>query len=134
MNSLFEFYTNKVENEFSKIYTNDSFGYTKVTIEQPIIINNDIQLDKKGKYKVDTKKRDFERVPLTSDIEGYFIREVKPYLNNAFMDRTKDKVGYEINFTKYFYQFIELRDSFEILDDLKKIDNEINKLSEEIGL
>ena len=42
-------------------------------------------------------------------IDSYFNKEVKPYLNHSWMDRSKDKVGYEINFTKYFYEFENLR-------------------------
>ena len=62
----------------------------------------------------------------------YFINEVKPYLPNAWLDLKKNKVGYEINFTKEFYKLTLLREPQEILNDLKKIDIEISQLSQEI--
>ena len=48
------------------------------------------------------------------------------------MDRSKDKVGYEINFTTYFYKFIPLRSLEDISRDLKSLDNEIKELSLEM--
>ena len=71
--------------------------------------------DSKGHPKPDPKLRDYEKVPLKEDIDAYFEREVKPHVPDAWMDRSKDKVGYEINFTKYFYQYTPL----EPLDELK---------------
>ena len=88
--------------QFSKIYGNEFFGYTKITIEQPLVEDGEVKTDKKGNTKSDSSKRDFERVPLGQDIGQYFETEIKPHLPEAWMDRSKDKVGYEINFTKYF--------------------------------
>jgi type I restriction enzyme M protein len=127
--SLFEIYQNNIDNEFSKIYPNSFFGYTKVIVEQPLIEDGSIKKDVKGKLKPDTSKRDSERVPLSDSIEEYFDSEVKPNLPNSWMDRSKDKIGYEINFTKYFYKFIPHRSLEEIYQDLKSLDNEIEQLS-----
>ena len=88
--------------------------------------------DKKGNPKPDSKLRDSERVPLSEDIEEYFNREVEPHLPNSWIDFYKCKVGYEINFTKYFYKFIPLRDLDEISLDLNTLDEEIQKLSMEM--
>lgn len=129
---LFEIYQNNEENEFCKIYPNNFFGYTKVIIEQPLIEDGDIKTDKKGNPKPDTSKRDTERVPLSDSIDDYYDREVRPHLSDSWMDRSKDKVGYEINFTKYFYQFTPLRSLLEISKDLKNLDDEIQKLSLEM--
>ena len=129
---LFEIYQNNEENEFCKIYPNNFFGYTKVVVEQPLIENGDIKTDKKGNPKPDTSKRDTERVPLTESIDDYYDREVRPHLSNSWMDRSKDKVGYEINFTKYFYKFTPLRSLDEISSDLKTLNDEIQKLSLEV--
>ena len=63
------------------------------------------------------------------DKEEYFAKEVSPYLMNSWMDNSKDKVGYEINFTKYFYKFVPLRDLEEITKDLRQIDQQINEIS-----
>ena len=49
--------------------------------------------------------RDFENVPLKDDIDAYFEREVRPHVPDAWMDRSKDKVGYEINFNRHFYKY-----------------------------
>ena len=129
---LFEIYQNNEENEFCKIYPNNFFGYTKVVVEQPLIENGDIKTDKKGNPKPDTSKRDTERVPLSESIDDYYDREVRPHVSDSWMDRSKDKVGYEINFTKYFYKFSPLRGLDEISHDLKTLDDEIQKLSLEM--
>ena len=114
------------------IYSNIFFGYTKVVVEQPLIEDGDIKTDKKGSPKPDTSKRENERVPLSENIDKYYDHEVKPHLSDSWMDRTKDKVGYEINFTKYFYKFKPLRSLEEITQDLKSLDEEIKNLSTEI--
>ena len=132
-NDLLDLYLNFEENEFSKIYDNHFFGYTKVTIEQPLLDDDgNVVTDKQGNPKPNSKKRDYERVPLEQDIDDYFDREVKPHLPNSWMDRTKDKVGYEINFTKYFYKYKPLRSLEDITQDLLKLDKESEGLMKEI--
>ena len=126
---LFEIYQRNQENEFCKIYPNSFFGYTKVIVEQPLIENGEIKKDRQGNIKVDTSKRDNERIPLSESIEDYYEREVNPYLPDSWMDRSKDKVGYEINFSRYFYKFIPLRSLEEIVKDLNLLDQEIEQLS-----
>ena len=54
-----------------------------------------------------------------------------PYYKDAWMDRSKDKVGYEINFTKYFYKYISPRDLDKIEKDIKEVTEEIDKLLKE---
>ena len=120
------------ENEYSKIFDNEFFGYTKVTIEQPQVENGQIVRDKKGNPKPDSKLRDYERVPLTEDIEQYFTREVEPHLPNSWIDFDKSKEGYEINFTKYFYKYKPLRSSEEITRDLLELDKESENLLNQI--
>ena len=102
---IVELYTDFEEAEHCKIYPNAFFGYTKVTVERPLIDEETevVVTDKKDNPKPDTKLRDSERVPLTEDIDNYYQREVKPHLPDSWMDRKKDKVGYEINFNRYFY-------------------------------
>jgi type I restriction enzyme M protein len=125
-------YTDFKESEISKIFPNQFFGYTKVTIEQPLKENGEIVKDKKGNIKTDGSLRDNERIPLGVEIEEYFKREVKPHLPDSFMDRSKDSVGYEINFTKYFYQYKPLRSLSELTKELLELEKEsdglINKL------
>jgi len=131
-NQLIQTYEKIEENEFSKIFDNEFFGYTKVTIEQPQVENGQIVRDKKGNPKPDSKLRDYERVPLSEDIEQYFSREVEPHLPNSWIDFDKNKVGYEVNFTKYFYKYKQLRSSQDITRDLLELDKESENLLNQI--
>jgi type I restriction enzyme M protein len=131
-NELIMTYTDFRENEYSKIYPNQFFGYTKVTIEQPLIEHGKKVKDKTGNLKPDSKLRDYERIPLLENIEEYYQREVKPHLPGSWMDRTKDSVGYEINFTKYFYKYQPLRSLEEITNDLWKVEDETEGLMKQI--
>lgn len=128
IDSIIQLYENFEMNEFSKIYPNQFFGYSKVTIEQPLIENGKVKSEKSGNPKPDSKLRDSERVPLGEDIEQYIEREVKPHLPNSWVDWDKVSVGYEINFTKYFYKYQPLRSVNEILFDLKKLEEESDGL------
>ena len=129
---LFEIYQNNEENEFCKIYPNSFFGYTKVVVEQPLIEDGNIKTDRQGSPKPDTSKRDSERVLLSDNVDEYYDREVRPHIPDSWMDRSKDKIGYEINFTKYFYKVTPLRSLKDISQDLKSLDDEIKQLSMEM--
>jgi len=83
-------------------------------------------------YEPDADLRDFENIPLKEDIDEYFCREVLPHVPDAWMDRTKDKVGYEINFNRYFYKYVPPRPLEEIDADLKKAEEEIMRLLREV--
>jgi len=130
---LFKIYQNNEETEFCKIYPNSFFGYTKVVIEQPLIEDGLPKTDKTGNPKPDTSRRDSERVPLSESVDEYYDREVKPHVSNSWMDRSKDKIGYEINFSKYFYKFTPLRTLEDISQDLNSLEQEINQLSLEMN-
>ena len=134
VHQIAELYTNFEETEHSKIYPNAFFGYTKVTVERPLIDaeTGDIVTDKKGNPKPDTKLRDHERVPLTENIEDYYQREVKPHVPDSWIDRQKDKVGYEINFNRYFYQYTPLRSSKEIADEMLALERKSEGLLNEV--
>jgi type I restriction enzyme M protein len=83
-------------------------------------------------FEADADLRDFENVPLTEDVETYFEREVKPHVPDAWMDRSKDKVGYEINFNRHFYAFTPPR-SLSVIDiELKAAEEEIVRLLREV--
>jgi type I restriction enzyme M protein len=128
INELTEIYTNFEENDYCKIYNNDDFGFYQLTIEQP-------EYDAKGKVKMakgnpksDSKKRDKENVPLTEDIETYFTKEVLPHVPEAWIDYDKTRIGYEINFTKYFYEYKGLQPASEIKEDIIELEKDIAKL------
>jgi type I restriction enzyme M protein len=127
-------YVDFVESPISKIFPNDFFGYKKVTIEQPLKENGEIVKDKKGVIKSDSSLRDNERIPLGVEVEEYFNKEVKPYLPESWIDRSKDSIGYEINFSKYFYQYKPLRSLIDLTNELldleKESDGLMNKLIE----
>jgi len=125
-------YAGGKEGSFSKIFPNTFFGYTKVVVEQPLLENGKPVYDRNGEPKADTSLRDTERIPLGQDIDAYFEREVLPHLPQAWMDRSKDKVGYEINFTKYFYQYQPLRPVEDILADLQRLEKESDGLFNEL--
>ena len=140
---LLELYTNFEETEHSKIYPNDFFGYTKVTVERPLVEKREILgeerevvvRDKRGNPKPDPALRDHERVPLTEKIDDYYQREVKPHLPDSWLDRKKDKVGYEINFNRYFYQYTPLRSLKEIADEMLALEQKSEGLlNEALGL
>ncbi|MCM1127188.1 MAG: type I restriction-modification system subunit M [Lachnospiraceae bacterium] len=91
----------------SKIFNNEDFGFNRIQIESPSYdeAGKLITKGKKNQPVADASKRDFENVPLTEDIDSYFEREVKPYNPEAWIEKSKTKVGYEIPFTRYFYKY-----------------------------
>jgi type I restriction enzyme M protein len=88
--------------------------------------------ESKEGFEPDADLRDFENIPLKEDIDEYFRREVLPHRPDAWMDRTKDRVGYEINFNRHFYRFSSPRSLKEIDADLKKAEEEILRLFREV--
>jgi type I restriction enzyme M protein len=191
-------------NEKSKIFDNEDFGYTRVTVERPLKLRYQMTLEDKARFldaaphllddvqdidktlgreplldwnsvwasidkllkkrgsrwksseekmfrsvftiadvkgaavkkgagfEADVDLRDFENVPLKESIDAYFRREVLPHVPDAWMDRTKDKVGYEINFNRHFYKMTLPRKLFEIDADLKKAEDEILRLLRQV--
>jgi len=83
-------------------------------------------------YEPDSDLRDLENVALKDDIDAYFEREVRPHVPDAWMDRSKDKVGYEINFNRHFYNYTPPRPLEEIDADLKRAEEEIVRLLREV--
>ncbi len=92
----------------------------------------DVCLDKESKPESDAELRDAENVPLSENIDEYFKREVLPHVSDAWMDRSKDKIGYEINFTKEFYKYKPLRSLDEIRKDILALEKETEGLLKEI--
>ena len=109
----------------SKIFDAETFGYNKITVERPLKDEAGRPVLKKGKPVADPALRDTENVPLTEDIDAYFAREVLPYAPDAWIDRTKTKVGYEIPMTRYFYEYQAPEPSETILARITKLEAEI---------
>ncbi|MBU0699973.1 type I restriction-modification system subunit M [bacterium] len=80
----------------------------------------------------DTDLRDSEGIKWKENIEEYFEKEVLPFAPDAWMDREKDKIGYEIPFTKFFYEYKPLRDLEEIMQDIEALEQETEDLLSEI--
>ena len=92
------------------------------------MLDEDGEIVKKGKkIAPDTKKRDYENVPLVEDIDDYFEREVKPYNPNAWIDKKKTKVGYEIPFTRYFDKYEAPEKSEDIAERIVDLEDEISE-------
>ena len=97
---------------------------------------------KKGNPKPDSSLRDYENIPflrkdetgnlVPQTIQEYFDREVKPHVPDAWIDESKTKTGYEINFTKYFYEFKPLRPLAEIKADILKLEEETVEIEKKV--
>ena len=130
------------ESEFVKILPNEFFGYHRITVEQPQKDEDGKVILSKGKPKPDAKLRDYENIPflqkddngklIPQSIEEYFEREVKPHLPNAWIDEKKTKTGYEINFTKYFYEFKPLRSLVDIKADILALEESSLELEKKV--
>ena len=138
------------EGPFCQILPNDFFAYRRITIEQPLK-NEDgkVVTNSKGQPKPDTSKRDYENVPLLreengqwapQDIQTYFDREVKPHVPDAWIDESKCDAkdgevgikGYEINFSRYFYEFKPLRSLADIRKDILALEAETEGLIKKV--
>lgn len=110
----------------SKIFTTDEFGYNKIVVERPQRDANGAIVKKKGAPVADAALRDTENVPLTEDIDAYFAREVLPYAPDAWIDKKKTKIGYEIPMTRYFYEYTQPEASEDILSRIIGLEDSIS--------
>ena len=207
IDAIVKLYGQQSDGETSKVFDNDDFGYTRVTVERPLRLRYQMTLEDKarfldacphllddvqaidkglgrdpehdwndvwsrieellhlrksrwrateqnifrsvftqkdpnagpvarggrnGGYEPDAELRDFENVPLKDDIDAYFECEVHPHVPDACMDRSKDKVGYEIHFNRHFYKYTPPR-PLEMIDaELKQAEEEIMRLLREV--
>ena len=113
IDEVYELYEKFHQTKRSKIFDTTDFGYTQVTV-------------------VNGKDKDTENVPLGQDIDEYFQREVLPHLPQAKLDRKKDRIGYEIPFNRYFYEYKPPRNLDEIDADLQAVTKDILKLLNEV--
>ena len=121
------------ENEYSKIFDNEDFGFYQITTHQPERDEEgNIVKDSKGKPKSDKDLKDSEDVPMKENIDDYFDREVLPFAPDAWYDKKKMKVGYEIPMNKYFYKYEAPRLLDEISNDIMNLEKETDGLLKEI--
>lgn len=110
----------------SKIFDAVEFGYNKIVVERPLVDENGKPVLKKGKKVADASLRDTENVPMEEDIDVYFAREVLPYAPDAWIDKTKTKVGYEIPMTRYFYEYKQPEAADDILSRIISLEEDIS--------
>lgn len=123
------------ETPISKIFDNSEFGYWEITVDRPkrdeqgIIVKN-----KRGKIEIDKTLRDKEQVPLTYEggIEAFVRNEILPYTPDAIVNTDDYVIGYELNFTKYFYKPKQLRTLDEIRADIRAIEESTKGLLNQI--
>lgn len=119
----------------SKVFANDEFGYITVDVRRPKLDERgEIVRDKKGRPVADKEKNDTENIPLIESVEAYMEREVLPYAPDAWIEPRKQKkgqmlelrdggvVGYEIPFTRHFYEYTPLRPSADILAEIRELE------------
>ena len=116
----------------SKVYDNDFFGYTKVTVETALCDEAGKPVFKKGKLQPVKGASDSEIIPLQEDVDEYMKRNVLPYNSAAYLDRSKDKIGYEVPFTRLFYKFIAPVPSNEVFEEIKHLEAEETELMKEL--
>lgn len=116
----------------SKIFDRDDFGYREVLINRPLRDRLGNVVTKDGKPIVDSSISFNENIPLKEDINEYFNREVKPFLSDAWVEKKKMKIGYEIPFTRYFYKYQQPKDSDELLKEFMEFEENIDKQVKEL--
>lgn len=116
----------------SKVFENDFFGFTKVTVETALTDENGKPVLKKGKMQPVKGASDSEIIPLGEDRDAYMQKNVLPYNPLAYVDPAKDKIGYEIPFTRLFYKFVAPESSAAIFEDIKALEAKETVLMKEL--
>jgi type I restriction enzyme M protein len=121
----------------SKIFDTKFFGYRKVTVDRPPAPGKVVKVKfKKGQAPYDPDLRDTENVPLTEDLGAYISREVLPHVPDAYVngdiidekDGKVGKVGYEINFNRYFYVYKPPRKPHVIAKEIQEMEKRFVEL------
>ena len=132
IDEITKLYADFKETELSKIFDTEDFGYSKIVVERPQKDEKGKIILKKGLPVADTSLRDTENVPLKQDIDEYFKREVLPYAPDAWIDKSKTKVGYEIPFTRYFYKYVPPKPAEDIMKEIKELEKSLKSSIEQI--
>ncbi|MEA1984261.1 MAG: class I SAM-dependent DNA methyltransferase [Euryarchaeota archaeon] len=131
----------KNRDEFTKLLK-QQFNKSGIDVKPPLLKtilkalseqdeNADVCANKKGEPEADPNLRDYENIPLKEDIQAYFEREVIPHVPDAWIDDSRTKVGYEVNFTKEFYKYAPLRSLDDIRVDIMVLEEEMEGLLKE---
>ena len=116
----------------SKVFDNSFFGFTKVTVETAQADADGKPVLKKGKKQPVKGASDTEIIPLSEDVDAYMEKNVLPYNPLAYIDPAKDKIGYEVPFTRLFYKFEASASSDSIFEDIKALEAEETILMKEL--
>lgn len=129
IHGILDLYMNFKESDYCKIFDNSYFGSLQITVEQPMHREDGkVKISKNGKV-ADPEKRDTEMVPLTMDVNEYFEKEVLPHIDpDSWIDFSKTRINYEINFTRYFYKYEKPKPSDEIAKDIINSEKRIDAL------
>ena len=123
---ILKFYMDFEENKNSKIFENSDFGQYELTVEQPLRNEKGELILKRGQKQADSNKRDTEKIGLKTDWKRYFQENVLPHIDpESWVEISKTRKLYEINFTKYFYEFAKQESSEVIAARIKAREDKI---------
>lgn len=129
---IYELFEDFKNSEHSKIFDNEDFGYTQIIVDRPKRDENE-EIEMKGKKPVaDPTLRDKENIPLKGIIEEYFAKEVLPFAPDAYYSMDTAKIGYEINFNKYFYKYTPPRSLEEIAKDILSLEDQTDGVLKDV--
>jgi type I restriction enzyme M protein len=121
----------------SKVFDSAYFGYRKVTVDRPPAPGKQVAVKlKKGQRPFDPDLRDTENIPLGEDVDAYMAREVLPHVPDSYVntdvrdekDGRVGKVGYEINFNRYFYVYKPPRSPLVIAEEIREMEKRFLEL------
>ena len=116
IHSIMDVYNAFDNSQHSKVFDNKDFGFLELTVEQPKRGEKGALVKKKGEKVADSDLRSTERVKLDENVKEYFEKEVLPHIDEeSWIDLAKTRIGYEINFQQYFYEYKKLESS-EIIE------------------
>ena len=129
---ILDLYLNFEGNEYCRIYPNKFFGSYELTVCQPKRgENGNIVVKRNGTKEV--AKTDNETIAIGTDWKEHFANEVLPHIDpESWVDISKTKISYEINFSRYFYKHESLRPSAEIASDIRSREQNIQTLISEL--
>ena len=125
----------KDEKLICKIFNNEEFGYRSITIDRPERnAHGEIQINKDGAPKADRTLREIETIPFSEELDSYIEQEILPCYDDAWVDKDKVKIGYEILFNRYFYNFKKPKSITTLNQELRDLNNLITKLTDKVIL
>ena len=125
----------KDEKLICKIFNNEEFGYRSITIDRPERnAHGEILINKDGTPKADRTLREIETIPFSEELDSYIEQEILPCYDDAWVDKDKVKIGYEILFNRYFYNFKKPKSITTINQELRDLNNLITQLTDKVVL